>query len=339
MTSSIYVMLFHLAVALMIFLGMNWLGRHSSMLGYESLTMFEERDESVAFNFVFRVATPVVILAIVAAICYALNLDGFTRNLYLAVVYSILFRVLFGLLMGRRLLLPWGRVACQSLATIAAAYVAYKYVISSRERLLPDPDSIANEAWLAIVVYLYLLAGHLSSKSASHDRRSRAYVEQRKSALAKQFGGVLRGLGNERWQMLVLAVMIVEDFNRPKMARCIERILFPLGLVRTQGIMQVSTKGPISDEESIKRGSGLLKDAYRQAIGGTEWRVSWHGGMERKQQMEEQNLVHSTLVAYNPSGDYARDVQEVFERLLASSEGAAALSLHPDASVHGEGQA
>src|SRR5688500_2004239 len=99
----------HLLVAVAMFFSINWLGRHSEMFGYESLTMFREAEDRVAFNALFRVATPIVFLTIVSAAFYTVGWDSLVRDIHYALYLYVVVRAAFILASGRRLLMPWAR--------------------------------------------------------------------------------------------------------------------------------------------------------------------------------------------------------------------------------------
>jgi hypothetical protein len=329
-----YVVLFHCAVAVAIFFGLNWLGRKSDMFGYETLTMFTEREDAVAFNFLFRAVTPVVILVLVAASCYALGLDRFTANLHYALVYYIVIRVLFNIARGRALLLPWRRLVFQWATTMGLATLAYNHLLTKKEYLFPDIKTVGNEVWLAIGGYMYVLANKVFADDVGASRRGARYVKGRCRLFERRFGHILDAeLPSIRWRALVLAVLIVEDFNRPKPVRVFERLLFPLGAASTLGIMQVKAERNISDVESVQLGVRRLLSCYREAVSARNWRndkARMHWGAMAAYEHEEGQIVHHTLVRYNPSGDYARDVAAIFEKVLEMMS-VVGDWLHPDA--------
>ncbi len=56
------ILLAHVLLAALLFMIVNWIGRHSIASGYHQLTLFAKVDEAPAFNFVFRVLAPTVFL-------------------------------------------------------------------------------------------------------------------------------------------------------------------------------------------------------------------------------------------------------------------------------------
>ena len=69
-------------------------------------------------------------------------------------IYFI-FRTLFNIVFGRVLLLNWPALAVQLAVGTCASYVAYILVIIPRKPLLPSSESIGEQLWLAIALFLY----------------------------------------------------------------------------------------------------------------------------------------------------------------------------------------
>jgi hypothetical protein len=333
-SSSLQLIGFHLAAGVGMFYFLNWLGSKTEIFGYETLDIFKEREESFAFNFVFRVVTPVVLIILIAAACYSLGFDALVVDIHHAVYFYIFWRAVWNLSHGRFWLLPWPRLISQWVATAVISALAYKHVILEKDYLFPDVKTIGNELWLAIIGYLYILADKVFSGDEAAVKRSGRYIKRRGEAIRTAFREVLeKRLPNPRWRALIVAVLIVEDFNRPSIKRLGERILFRFGRAKTLGIMQVRTKRLISDEESVVAGIEHLTQCYNEIIESNEWRSSYNFDIATRLYDEEESIIHKTLTAYNPSGDYARDVQTVFTRVLSMFPGADRDSLHPEFSA------
>src|SRR6266849_9285412 len=142
-------------LAVILFFAVNWFGRHSLSSGYMSLSLFAKTDEAPAFNFLFRVAAPIVYLILTASLLYALQLDSFVRSFYMVAVYYVLFRWSFNIVTGRARLLNWRSQMIVGLATCSIAYFLYVQVLSKRHSLLPDFASVGNELWIIVLVFLY----------------------------------------------------------------------------------------------------------------------------------------------------------------------------------------
>lgn len=326
---------FHIAVALGLFFMVNVLGRNSSFYGYETLMIFSEPGDSASFNIMFRIVTPVIMIIIIAAICYYIGADPFTEDLYLAVLYSIIFRLIFNVSKGRTHLLPWRRLIFQWGMTLLLAWLSYKHLISKKEYLLPDIKTIGNEIWLGIAGYLYVLSNSFLSEDSGAQERSKKYIFAKYNHLKTRYDSTINKYANSTaWEPIIYAVMVVEDFNRPNIHRLLERVAFHFGRAKSLGIMQVQTDKLISDEESIRLGIDRLNDTYNVLATKNQWRATTEYEKSLpdidRQQGEEDKLIRSVLMEYNPSSDYANDVQQVSDHIRNEFYSKLKLSLHPD---------
>ena len=63
-------------------------------------------------------------------------------------------------------------------------------------------------------------------------------------------------------QSILLSILIVEDYNRPKMLRFLERWLSYFGFAKTTGIAQTQGKN-LSDQESVNLLRQKILDSFR----------------------------------------------------------------------------
>jgi hypothetical protein len=327
---SLDVFLFHLGLAIVMFLVVNWLGKRSIAIGYIHISVFAQEDPAPAFNFIFRVLSPVVFLLLVSVALYATHLDRFVGNIFLVVFYYFGIRLLFNALTERWGLLNWMSLGPQIIVTVALSLLSYSYLIQKRNILLPNLDTIGNQVWLAIAVFLYALLNRVRIPQAGTERRKRSYLRHRYTKFQSRYGSVVRKhTSNSKLEALVFAVMILETFNRPKAYRLIERVLFPIGWVKSLGIMQVRATENISDLESVNLGAAKIISDHAKALAELKirleedrlrgrqdiiWKVS--DLEEGKARYLEHRVIHETLVKYNYSGDYAREIEELHEIIL-----------------------
>ena len=148
-----HIFLFLLGVLL--FFIVNFIGKYSKNFGYSDIKFDIHSDELVGFNFVLRILTPVVFTILVASLLYYLKWDFLVNNLYLLVAYSFLFRAIWNVAHNRTQLINWyTQIGYASLA-ILATYLAYKYLILPKTPLFPDLETVANELWIIIFLFLY----------------------------------------------------------------------------------------------------------------------------------------------------------------------------------------
>ena len=322
MNTDVQLLLFQVALAIVMFFLINWLGRHSKPFGYMPLSLFAQVDIAPAFNLAFRVLTPVVFLILVSAGLYWLNLDRFTHNIFLVAVFYFAFRLLFNGVMERWRLLNWSMVTIHFILTVSLSWLSYRYLIVKRSNLLPNLETISNELWLVIAGFLYFLFNKIRWSNRGTEERKLAYLLCRYALYRKRYGGIIREhTQNMRLEALVYAVIIIEAFNRPKLHRMFERALFTIGLAKSLGIMQVRTDKPISDERSVELGAAKLMANYREAFAGSrlEEHLKLYGLSQPEGQPSylEREVIHQTLVKYNYSGDYARETEDLYDIILS----------------------
>src|SRR4030042_6807134 len=157
------VFLVHLGFAIVMFFVVNWLGKRSISLGYIHLSVFAKEDPAPAFNFTFRTLTPVVCLLLISAALYAIDLDRFVNNIFLVVLYYFGIRLLFNAFSERWRLLNWMSLGPQIIVTVVLSWLSYSYLIKNRNLLFPHFETIGNEVWLAIAIFLYALLNRVRS--------------------------------------------------------------------------------------------------------------------------------------------------------------------------------
>ena len=63
-----YIVLLHIALSVLLFFIVNWLGARSSVLGYMQMSIGMKEDTSPMFNYLFKVLAPVVYIVLIAAL-------------------------------------------------------------------------------------------------------------------------------------------------------------------------------------------------------------------------------------------------------------------------------
>lgn len=295
------VVVVHLALAILLFYAINWIGRHSAAYGYLQLSLIAQTDQAPAFNFILKALTPTIFIILIAAGCYAINLTRLIPGIWLVTVYYFAFRLLFNLALGRALLLNWLSFTLQTTVGIGAGYLSYKHLILPRRPLFPDLNAIGGQLWIVVALFLYAAFNSIHrTRDESSVRRKKRYIRSRFNTLRSQYGKLIEHQFPRTYMELVAyAVMIYETFNRPGFARVIENALFPWHS-RTIGPMQVYTRMRLTNEQSVKLGVEKLKhclaETEREFQGKTTTRYS---------------IIRSVLAKYNRDEHYIAGVMEV----------------------------
>lgn len=315
----------HLVFGICGFLFVNWIGMlGKELLSYRLVTLqsLEDKTEQSS-DFLYRVLAPVVFLILLSVLLLKLGREDLLNGIWIVVPSQFFARLIFNsVLTERAKLIRWKQFALQALGASTLGLLAYKFLIVTREPLLPDPKTIGNELWLLIGIFLYKVVSGIPVKDDADERRKGFIFERFKIFRSKYQGGISKIVQQENQEILVYAIMVVETFNRPRYARLLESLTAFVWPV-TQGVMQVYSEKRISDRESVEIGSKKIVALYDEiATKGRNTLQKYKlnkGADDYWYKYYDRNfsgyVIERTAWQYNHSDDYAKFVREVFEIL------------------------
>lgn len=285
-------------LALVLFMLVNKIGEHATEFGYASSALFEEPNESLAFNFFIRALTPSVFMVALSAMAVAAGHADLRIGSYWIAIFYYIIRAAFILLMNMQKLVSWPRFAVHAGVGLAVAWLTYQALIIPNRSLLPDLDTAGNELWLAIFAFLYAVANKVKTSGNPGDRRRNAFVQESYARAERLYGSIIRKTTSDSTlQLTIYSVLIYEDYCRPPVIRTLERLWF-WKKERTTGVMQVASAEPLTDEESVKQGTDKLYAAWQVHSGGRPW-----------------EQVQATILSHNLDSNYLNNVMKVMEIL------------------------
>lgn len=309
---SIITLFVHLVIAIFQFIIINWLGKHSTSFGYMQLTVIYKTDEAPAFNFIIRVFTPIVFILIISTIFYGLKQDHLIKYIFLVNIYYFIIRILFNIARGRSRLLNWKQQINYFLWISVLSYVSYQFIIISKKNILPD-SSFANELWILIILYIYNLFNKISYSPFAGKQRREKYFCNRYLIYKNKFGDLINNkVNNKIIESLIYSIIIYEAFNRPKLYRMIEYILFYFGKAKTLGIMQVTTKIMINDKESVELGIKKILDDLDTIVK----EYTNNKQVSQYESYQEESILRKLVFKYNPDIDYYNEIHSIREILI-----------------------
>lgn len=300
------VVFIHIILGVLLFFIINWIGKHSYSIGYMEISIFVKTEEAPALNFLIRVLTPIVYIILISTILYNLKLDKYVVNIFFVNVYYILFRLAFNLITNRGILLNWYRQFLYWFSIIVLSYYTYDKLIKIKANILPDFTTVSNELWIIILIFLFQIANNLRFSQDETQKRKENYLVKRHSYFKEKYGILIeKHTKNEILECIVYAILIYEDFNRPKVARIIENINFKITKKpHTLGVMQVFSKKLINDYESVKLGTKKIVRAYKkfQKI-----------NLDDDVFYFEHYAINYIIKNYNGGNSYTNEVSQLFE--------------------------
>lgn len=290
-----------------LFFLINWIGSHSYPIGYTKLSLYPQTDKYLGFNFILKVVGPIIYLIVVASLFYRLGLDHLVTDIYLINVYYVFIRIVMVIITNKTKFVSWLRyISFQSLV-IVGSYLVYEKLIIKKANITPDFSSIANELWIIIGVFLYQIINGIEFSNASSIKKKENYIRTKYENFHKKFGQeVTAKLAKQKLEALFFAIMIYEDFNRPKVVRICEYISFFVCMKKkphTLGIMQYKTQSFINDDKSVSLALDKVKASYLNLKYSSEYSYEWH-------------LVSDLIRDYNGGDPYYSEVREIYEKIL-----------------------
>lgn len=261
-----------------LFFIINWIGKHSFSIGYREINLFVSNEDAPALNFLIRVLSPIVYILILAALLYSFQLDKFVVNFYLVNIYYIIFRLLFNLVTERGILMNWFKQIIYWISIATISILVYNKIIRYKHNLLPDFTSMANEIWIIVLVFIFQLLNSLQLSNEGAERRRNAYLVKKYKYFKAEYGRTIKNnTKNEAIEIIAYAILIYEDFNRPKVARWLEYAAFYFtNKLYSLGVMQFPTRVLINDKESVDLGTKKLRETYEKAIESGEANFKQH---------------------------------------------------------------
>ena len=270
--------------------------------------MFVKTEEAPALNFLIRVLTPVVYIIIVSTIFYYFGLDKYVWNIFLVNIYYIIFRLLFNLLTNRCLLLYWYKQFLYWGAIAIISYCTYDKIIRVKTNILPDFTTVSNELWIIILIFVFQVTNNIRLSQDGTIKRKNNYLKSRHTYFKNIHGKKIKEITqNEVLEAITYAILIYEDFNRPKLARLIENLKFQLTKKpHTLGVMQVLTTKILTDSESVTLGTTKIVDAFKAYLQKTD---------EPNQEYYEWSAMSQIIGDYNTGTSYGYEVTKLAQTI------------------------
>jgi len=260
------ILVFQIISAIILVIIINAFGKASRVFGYVNISDILE-EEKLGFNLIFRLLSPAIFVSFLSIILYKLGAIGLVQNIWLIVLWYIIIHFILLLLLNR-----WSSVNklfylfTQTLS-VGIAYWFYNIALSrGLEFILPEGANFRTEIWLIIILYLYSLLNNYESNYEKRDLKKIEIIKKRYLSFYNKYKNILKKdfKKDEFLHRFLFSIMIIEDLNRPFMIRFLERIFFPLGFIKSTGIMQVRSKKILSDKKSINLAQVKILNEYNK---------------------------------------------------------------------------
>ena len=270
---SIFITLFFqffAAVVLAVFI--NLFGKASKKLGYVNLSDIQA-EGFLGYNLVFRVLAPSVYIAFLSVFLYFIGVEELVKNIWLISLWYTLLSIFILLSLGRFPLINKPLYFSIQGVAVVISFLLYKISFShGLQAILPDASNFRTELWVILLIFFYSVLNSYEPTPSKYYERKEKYIKSLYTSLSGRYKRFLQNeiKADPFLEKLFFSIMIVEVINRNSSLRFVERILHPLGLIKTTGVMQVKSDKSLSDEESMQTAQAKIKESYNKHKDTTE---------------------------------------------------------------------
>lgn len=299
-------------LAIFIFFATNAIGGISLKIGYTEINYRYKREDNFAFDFVFKIITPILITIAFALIVHFLGYPIYYQNIWAAILGSWLIRIIYIITWNRHSLVNWWIFLLQASVSSSLSYWLYYKLIDHPTLLFPSRDNMISEVWLIVILFLYKAVTDINPRDRDSQVRKNQYLESKFKYLKARYGELISDKAHcVEVEILTYSIIIHENYNRPKIVRIFENFANLFKHDGTYGIMQVKSNKTLSDFESIVQGLEILNKLFTKVKTSTEEK-----NLDYKYPKHLMDcIVKRTAWHYNNSDDYADEIALTYELL------------------------
>lgn len=273
----------------------SFIGKSEYSIGSGYRSVSDISNKTTLFSFIYGILLGPIYILILSVVFYLLGLDFLLKDIYWIVIFYFVFRLtLLTLILKRWDIVNKFEFFSQLIISILLSVSLYKgYLENNVANLAKFPDDIVAELW--IITFLFLLGFINSIKNNWYDfgNSINTYVKKRYQALSSEFSRSLMPLSKEE-KMILLSIMIYEDYQRPKSLRFLENLLHKYHIASSTGIMQVKDKNKIfTDTQSIEHIIEKLREIP----------------------LKSRSLEYFVYTVYNQTDEYYNSVNHIYWQL------------------------
>lgn len=262
--SIFFIIIFQFFASVVLSLFINLFGLASKKFGYVNLADIQA-EGLLGYNLIFRVLAPTVYIAFLSIILYFIGVEKLVENIWLIALWYALINVFILIFLGRFSLINKPLYFLIQIVAIIIAYLLNKISFShGLQAILPDASNFRTELWMILLIFFYSVLNSYQPSPSNYYERKERYVKSLYASLKNRYNCFLFDeiKNNLFLEKLFFSIMIVEVINRNNFLRFVERILYPMGFIKTTGVMQIKSDKFLSDEESMNLAQNKIKDSY-----------------------------------------------------------------------------
>lgn len=200
-------------------------------------------------NFIFSI----IFMLVVAGVCSRSGLDKFNENIFIILVCELFCQLIYiSYFLEKDFFNKEDNYCTFYIVKIVSCFLLNQELINKVDDVFLTGDNLKLVVWLLIIVYVYKFFKIKDNDSIKKDINvSKDRIAVAFAKLKIMYGDDI-SVSNDDEKLVIYAIMIFNNFLRPKVFRRVDNLLFKLNnKPRKLGIMQVMSKKYINDYESI----------------------------------------------------------------------------------------
>lgn len=178
-------------------------------------------------------------------------------NIFLIILFLVIGKILYLTLVKERTILKNNEYNLKKyLITLLTSYLINILVINQVDNILPSMEHIKLIIWLFIIGYiLFYIKKNIEIKVPTDNNISfhqdKEYIVMQYAKYKNKYNNLVTSK-HQDINLLTYSIMIYENYNKPELIRKIDNLKYKFFHEEAKfGIMQLTKKQPITDEESI----------------------------------------------------------------------------------------
>ena len=240
-----------------------------NLFGYRNISSSSTEKMDFSFNFIYALLFPSVFLLMCCMALKYMHIESPMLWVIVPLYYAI--RDLIIIIDGKWCFVTvWRDVFCFVFGTILAYGVVSLFKLYWNRI---DPlGALIDNLWIAVFAFIYAIIKSLASSVATvnTEKKNALYMGISYAKHKDKYDDVIKKVLGEEYDRLapiVYAIIVAEDYNRPKFTRAIEYFVFiatPVKKTRSLGVMQYRTNKFITSEESVFLGTKKILEKYKE---------------------------------------------------------------------------
>lgn len=215
-------------------------------------------------NFVFSI----IYLLVVAGIFSRFGVYSFNDNIFMTFVSELFCQLIYiSYFLEKEFFNKEDKYLMFYIGKIIVAFLINQELINKVSDVFLSGEDLKIIIWLVIIVYLYQFfkaRDNINSTSVKKEISKENIVMS--FAKLKLIYGEDISISDEDRKLVIYAIMILNNYKRPKIFRKLDNILFKIdNKPRELGIMQIMSKKYINDYESISSACKKIEKLYSKS--------------------------------------------------------------------------